>query len=144
MRKSFLVGLAAASALALPVSNIEAQVPRYITFQGMLLKQDNTPVADGPHSIRVEFYPGASGGAPVHVEPISVNTVGGAFSTVIGEKVDIPTNADFKEGYWFEVDYQCVKIPRMKITTSPYALRNSNLSCVESIQTISIFFFYII
>ena len=85
MRKSFLVGLAAASALALPVSNIEAQVPRYITFQGMLLKQDNTPVADGPHSIRVEFYPGASGGAPVHVEPISVNTVGGAFSTVIGE-----------------------------------------------------------
>ena len=46
MRKSFLVGLAATSALALPVSNIEAQVPKFMSFQGMLLKQDNTPVAD--------------------------------------------------------------------------------------------------
>jgi len=122
MRKSFLVGLAATSALALPVSNIEAQVPKFMSFQGMLLKQDNTPVADGPHSIQVSLYTTATGGAPVHAEPISVNTVGGAFSTVIGEKLPIDkTIADFKEGYWLEVEYQGVKMPRMKMTTTPYA-----------------------
>ena len=122
MRKSFLVGLAATSALALPVSNIEAQVPKFMTFQGMLLNANNQPVADGQHSIQVSFYASATGGVPVLVDPISVNTVGGSFSAMIGQNATInKAIADFKQDYWLEVEYQGVKMPRMRMTTTAYA-----------------------
>jgi len=100
MRKGFLVGLAATSALALPISNVEAQVPRFITFQGVLLDANNKPVADGSYSVQVSLYETASGGAPVYVELATAVTSGGAFSVVLGSGAPLPASVDFKAGYW--------------------------------------------
>ena len=96
MRKGFLVGLAATSALALPISNVEAQVPRFITFQGVLLKQDNTPVADGSYEVRVHIYEASTGGAALYTENATAVTSGGAFSIVLGSGNPLPASVDFK------------------------------------------------
>ncbi|MFN5176294.1 MAG: beta strand repeat-containing protein, partial [Ignavibacteria bacterium] len=122
MRKGFLVGLAATSALALPISNVEAQVPRFITFQGVLLDASNKPVADGSYEIRVHIYETAAGGAALYTENATAVTSGGAFSIVLGSGNPLPASVDFKAGYWAAVQVgNNPEMPRMKMTTTGYA-----------------------
>ncbi|MFZ9760591.1 MAG: hypothetical protein ACO3DH_03955, partial [Candidatus Kapaibacteriota bacterium] len=122
MRKGFLVGLAATSALALPISNVEAQVPRFITFQGVLLDANNKPVADGSYDIRVHVYEQAAGGAALYTENALAVTSDGAFSIVLGSNNSLPPAVDFKAGYWAAVQVgNNPEMPRMKMTTTGYA-----------------------
>ncbi|MFM7544644.1 MAG: hypothetical protein ACKO5I_08455, partial [Ignavibacteria bacterium] len=122
MRKGFLVGLAATSALALPISNVEAQVPRFITFQGVLLDATNKPVADGSYAIRVHIYETSVGGASLYTENATAVTSGGAFSIVLGANNPLPASVDFKAGYWAAIEVgNNPEMPRMKMTTTGYA-----------------------
>ncbi len=102
----------------LSVATTFAQVPRFISYQGVF--DDALGISDGQHTLRLTLYDAASGGRVFHRETQSVLVTGGLFSTEIGP---LPQELSFDRPYWLGVavdefgDFE----PLTRLTTSPYA-----------------------
>lgn len=101
-----------------------AQVPRAISFQGVLADAIGTPLPDGPHQIRIGIYYGASGGTALYTEQQNVTTSAGVFSMLIGTVTPLPTSLAFDRPYYLgiSVDGAAEMAPRTMLTSVPYAL----------------------
>lgn len=111
--------------LAVVVSaGLHAQIPRTISYQGILTNGEGTPIANGAHTLRISFYYTATGGDPIHSENHPVSTVEGLFSLVLGQGAGLPSGLDFNEPYWMgiSVDGAGELVPRTPLTAAPYAL----------------------
>ena len=126
MRRSLLIGLAASSALALPVSNVEAQVPRFLTYQGVLTDANNLPVKNDTYNVTFRIYELESGGTPLYTENHVVQTQNGLFSAVLGERKSL--DLAFDKGYWLTTTPQSAPEPvvRVRLTPAPYAFTAIN------------------
>jgi hypothetical protein len=56
-----------------------------LSVQGVLTKSDGTAVDDGTYSLRFRLFDDSTGGNQVHTETISVETIGGVYSTILGK-----------------------------------------------------------
>ena len=126
MRRSLLIGLAASSALALPFSNVEAQVPRFLTYQGVLTDANNLPVKNDTYNVTFRIYELESGGTPLYTENHVVQTQNGLFSAVLGERKSL--DLAFDKGYWLTTTPQSAPEPvvRVRLTPAPYAFTAIN------------------
>lgn len=111
--------------LAVVISaGLHAQIPRTISYQGILFGEEGTPIANGAHTLRISFYYTPTGGDPIHTEVHSVTTADGIFSLNMGQAGGLPTSLDFNEPYWMgvSVDGGAELTPRTPLTSAPYAL----------------------
>jgi hypothetical protein len=102
------------------LTDIQAQIPRAISYQGMIT-DNGKPVADGPHTITVTMYQTRTGQVELYQKSELLETVGGTFSMILDA---IPETVTF-DGPLFlgvKIDGGKEMTPRTPLTASPYAL----------------------
>jgi hypothetical protein len=115
----------AAAALLLGAATATAQLPRTISFQGLVSGIDGTPAVDGQHTLVLSIYESQGATTPLFSETHTVQTTRGVFDAVIGESGGIPVEIPFDAPYWLgvAVDGAAELSPRIPFTAVPYALR---------------------
>jgi hypothetical protein len=101
-----------------------AQIPKTISYQGILADNTGTPVADGVHSLVLKLYDVSSGGSPIFSETQPVMTVKGLFNVSIGSVSALPGAVNFGSQYYLgvAVDGSSEMTPRTALQSAPYAL----------------------
>ena len=101
---------------------VSAQIPKLISYQGILTNSEGEPLPDGDHSLLFTLYDAPSGGNLVWQESQVITLSKGLFNTNIGMEtnLDIP----FDRPYWLgiSVDGGAELDPRTTLTASPYSL----------------------
>lgn len=123
-------------ALMLLLSSVAvAQVPRTISYQGLLTDGSGNFIADGNHSLTIKLYESASGGTAVYEESQSVAIVKGLFNVMIGGVTPIPTSLAFDKAYYLgvSVDGGTELVPRSAISAAPYTMYASVAGMANSL-----------
>lgn len=110
--------------LAIATSTAFAQVPRQISYQGVLLDNAGKPVADGNHTIKVTLYDAPTAGTVLYTETINATTVKGLYNILLGGSSPIPASVGFNSQYWLgvAVDGTSELTPRTALVAVPYAV----------------------
>ncbi|MBI4581952.1 MAG: hypothetical protein HY718_19800 [Planctomycetes bacterium] len=104
-------------------------VPPGVSYQGRLTDSSGNPVVDGAYSLRFSLVAQAAGGAAFWSSPVlSVTTGNGLFTTTL----EPLSAADLigKDNVWLEAQVGSPPVtlsPRVKLTSSPFALRAGDL-----------------
>jgi hypothetical protein len=114
-----------ACAVRLQAQTEETNIPRLLSFQGVLIQPDGTVYSDGQYVISVKLFGTLTGGVPVYSDEISTAVIGGVFNLIIGEQVSL-RDVDFTQQLWLEIGLpgtaQQAFSPRTKLTSAPYAM----------------------
>ena len=120
MKKLFLTILIAA--FLGPVTNLQAQAPKKITYQGKLTDSGGNPVSDGTYNIKFSLYDAVNAGSSSWEETQGVAVNDGLFNVYLG---DInPININFNKAYWLgvKVGSDAEMTPRTPLSSAPYSL----------------------
>lgn len=113
-----------------------AQLPRTMSYQGVLADAAGILVPDAVHTLTFTLYDAASGGSVVFAETQSVPVVRGVFNSILGSATagGIPPGVAFDRAYFLgiSVDGGAELVPRTALTASPYALRASFADAVAA------------
>jgi len=111
-------------------SLIYAAVPQKINYQGYLTNSTGTPV-DGTVSMVFTIYDVSTGGTPLWSETRSVEVSGGIYSVNLGEvsALSLPFDKPYYLGVKVGADSEMV--PRVALTSTPYAIRAGYTDNVE-------------
>ncbi len=102
-----------------------SQVPRTLSYQGLLTDSLGTPKPDNTYNLTFRLYWSVSGGTPLWTETRSLQTKRGLFSTVLGGQTPIPDSLRFNRQYWLGVQLsgEPEMSPRMPLAAVGYSLR---------------------
>ncbi len=100
-----------------------AQMPRTISYQGVLADADGNFISDGNHTLALKIYDGS--GAVLYSETQTAVVVKGLFNVMIGSTSGLPSNLPFDKAYYLGVgvDGGSELTPRTALSASPYAFR---------------------
>ncbi len=100
-----------------------AQIPRTISFQGVLADANGNLVPDGNHQLKLALYTAATGGSALYTETQTVPVVKGVFNAIIGSVTAIPKSLAFDNAYFLgvSVDNGSELAPRTALNAVPYA-----------------------
>jgi hypothetical protein len=107
------------------------QIPREISYQGVLTEANGTPVNDGNYSMTFSLYETAMGGSFIWQEAKTVLVLNGVFNVMLGDVV--PLSPDFDEEYWLGVRVGAAAelAPRVKLASSAYSLNSQAVGGFE-------------
>lgn len=112
--------------LVLLTAPVRSQIPRTISFQGVLSDGSGILVPDGQHSLTVTLYESSTAGTPLFSERQMVQVTRGVFDMIIGAATTggIPASLPFDRQYWLgvQVDDGAELAGRTQLTAVPYAL----------------------
>ena len=108
--------------LALMAQYVEAQIPRTISYQGVLTDANGDIVPDGNYELTFSLYQVEIGGIPLWSETQVVDITNGIFNVILGS-VD-PLALPFDRQYWLGIAVGgSPELPdRIPMTSSPYIL----------------------
>ncbi len=109
-------------------------VPRLLSYQGVLVEPDGVKVPDATYVVTIRLYEAANGGTPVWEETQSVVTLDGVFDAILGLKTPLD-NVPFDRQYWLAIELQGEQemTPRTMVVSAPYAMRAYRSSITDSI-----------
>ena len=109
-------------------------VPRLLSYQGVLVEPDGTKVPDATYVVTIKLYDMPAGGTPVWEETQPVVTLDGVFDAILGIKEPLD-DVPFDRQYWLAVQLQGERemTPRTMVVSAPYALRAYRSSIADSI-----------
>lgn len=112
-----------ALALLLAACAAAAQVPRVMSYQGVLRDDFGDIVEDDVYDIDFSIYDVEFGGTALWTELQNVEVRDGIFNVTLG--VNTPLSLAFERAYWLEVavDPHPPMHPRTELTAAPYAMR---------------------
>ncbi|MEO5930325.1 MAG: hypothetical protein ABIR47_10375, partial [Candidatus Kapaibacterium sp.] len=118
------------------VSTAHAQVPRTISYQGVLSNAGGAFIPDGNHTLRLNFYDAVAGGVLLYSEAQSVAVVSGTFNVIIGSVTPIPAAVNFDRPYFLaiSIDGGAEFSPRTPMTSAPYALNAATADMAMSLS----------
>lgn len=122
--------------LTFSIEKVQAQIPRTISFQGVLADAQGNLVPDGNHQLQIVLYDQATNGNQVFVENQTIPVVKGIFNVIIGSVAAIPQSLNFDRAYFLgvRVDGGNELTPRTALTSVPYALRAERANIAESLS----------
>jgi len=105
-------------------TNLTAQMPRTMSYQGVLADKNGAFIPDGNHTLTLTLYDAADGGNEVFTRTQTVPVVDGIFNIIIGSGGEIPASIAFDRAYFLgvSVDGGPELTPRTALTAAPYAL----------------------
>ena len=105
--------------------SVFAQVPRTISYQGLLTDPSGTAVPDGNKNMSFAIYADATGGVPLFSETQSVSIIKGKYNVIIGSVTALPQTLSFGNPYFLGISVEsgAELTPRTALTAVPYALR---------------------
>jgi hypothetical protein len=106
-------------------ASVQAQMPRAISYQGVLTDALGNFIADGNHTLVLKLYDNLNAPTSIYSETQAVPVVKGLFNVIIGSVIPLPTTLMFDKAYYLgvTVDGGLEMAPRTPLTASPYALR---------------------
>lgn len=109
-------------------------VPRLLSYQGVLVEPDGVKVPDATYVVTIRLYETPNGGAPVWEETQSVVTLDGVFDAILGLKTPLD-DVPFDRQYWLAIELQGEQemTPRTMVVSAPYAMRAYRSSITDSI-----------
>lgn len=113
-----------------------AQVPRTISYQGVLTDTQGNLIPDGNHTLTLKLYDNLNAPTAIFTETQSVPVIRGIFNAIIGSVTSIPASLSFDRAYFLgvAVDGGIEMAPRIPLTAVPYALRASVADVAASID----------
>jgi len=127
--------------LVLFISVAHAQVPRSISYQGVLSDKNGGVVSDGEHTLTLTLYPTRTGAVQLYTKDVVVTTTKGIFSAILDS---IPDDVPFDDQYYLgiKVDGGTELKPRTPLTASPYSLNKSggtvsSIACSDGSITVT-------
>jgi hypothetical protein len=136
MNKVITIVLVVLAVEFVSLQKVYAQVPRTISYQGVLTDAAGNLVADGNHQLKMQLYTVSSGGASIYSETQTVPVVKGLFNAIIGSVTALPGSLAFDRAYFLgvTVDNGTELGPRSALTAVPYALRAERANVAESLS----------
>ena len=125
--------LSIALMLILAASLSLAQVPKTISYQGVLTDASGTVVPDGNYNLTFKLYDVATGGTALWAEGQLVAVSKGIFNVILGSVA--PLNLPFNKPYYLGVTVGAGAelSPRMPLTSSGYSFRAANTDSINGI-----------
>ena len=118
-RTAILIGFALL--LAHPFA-LQAQIPRTLSYQGVLTDASGNIKPDGPYSFTFRLYDVSSGGTALWTETETNTVKDGLFSTTLGDQTAFPASLTFDKPYWLGIEVESEELsPRIALTSSPYS-----------------------
>ncbi len=133
-RRSTLIGLLLPlAAMCLLAISAHAQVPRTISYQGVLT--NNGAAASGEHLITVALYDSPTSGTPLYQESHQVTIANGMFNIEIGSITPIPATLTFDAPYYLgvSIDGNSELTPRVSLDAAPYAITSGTAQVAEGL-----------
>jgi hypothetical protein len=111
-------------AVSISVSGALGQIPRVLSYQGILTDTSGVPKPDSLYSMTFRMYSVAIAGSAKWTETKNVQVKGGLFSTMLGDVTPIPDSLLFDRQYWLglQLGANPEVTPRIQMTTSPYSM----------------------
>ncbi|MDO8602370.1 MAG: hypothetical protein Q7O04_00775, partial [Candidatus Omnitrophota bacterium] len=112
----------------------EAQIPRYINYQGKLTDANDDPVT-GDVNVTIRIYDAESGGTALWEEIQAVTVTRGIFSMLLGNSTAL-SSLDFNDPYWYSVEVESdgEMTPRQRLTSVGYAINADKLDGYDASQ----------
>ena len=79
-----------------------AQIPRTLSYQGVLTDSLGTPKPDGSYGLTFRLYDAESGGSALWTEAKTLDVQRGLFSTQLGDQVAFGSGLKFDKQYWLD------------------------------------------
>ncbi|MBI5326617.1 MAG: hypothetical protein HZB41_15305 [Ignavibacteriae bacterium] len=116
---------------------VEAQVPRTISYQGILADMGGNPVADGNYNLTFKLYESSAGGTAIWQETQSTTVGKGIFNVTLGSVN--PLSVSFDKQYWLgtTVGAGTELTPRIKLTSSAYSMMSHSVDDGEVVKSIN-------
>ncbi|MHC4124060.1 MAG: hypothetical protein ACYSSI_10835, partial [Planctomycetota bacterium] len=112
----------------------QADIPRYINYQGKLVDAEDNPVT-GELSVTVRIYNAQTGGTAFWTETQTATVTRGIFSILLGSTTALD-DLDFNSEYWYSVEVASdgEMTPRQRLTTVAYAINADKLDGYDASQ----------
>ena len=109
--------------IILSASSLFAQIPRTISYEGVLTDTSGSPKPDGSYTFTFSLYENASGGSAIWSEVKTLNVKKGLFSTALGDQTIFPDSVKFDKPYWLgiKVANEPELTPRVALTSAGYS-----------------------
>ncbi|MEI8134787.1 MAG: hypothetical protein WCH46_06875 [bacterium] len=123
--KTILHSLFIAVMLFVAASAIQAQIPRTITYQGVVVDGQGKFISDGTHNVSLKLYEAVDAPNAIYTEnQVNRPFLRGIFDVIIGSVTPIPNTVGFDKPYFLgiSVDGGNEMVPRTAISGAPYAL----------------------
>ncbi|MFH1197859.1 MAG: hypothetical protein V1720_19315 [bacterium] len=106
---------------------IFCQIPKTISYQGILSDNTGTPVPDGNYNLLFRLYDVSIDGSPLWEEGKLIAVSGGIFNTILGDAAVL--NLPFDTPYFLEIKVGSdpALSPRIPLTSAPYSLNTMNV-----------------
>ncbi|KAA3612681.1 MAG: hypothetical protein DWQ05_18710 [Calditrichaeota bacterium] len=105
---------------------IQAQIPKVISYQGLLSESTGTPVTDGEHTVHFRIYDDSTSGQIEWQESALIQINQGILSHNLGTV--IPLEIPFTKAYWLGITIGdgAELEPRLRFTAAAYSLGSVN------------------
>lgn len=99
-------------------------IPRTLSYQGVLTDGNGAAVGDGSYSIQFKIYGAPVSMAPIWTETRTVDVAGGIFNVTLGTTV--PLDVPFDQQYYLAMSVEGGPelTPRVPLAASPYSLNS--------------------
>jgi hypothetical protein len=127
VRKEFAMMRRSCSLLILLLvwsSALVAQIPRTLSYQGMLTDTLGASKPDGNYDLTFRLFDSENGGSALWTEAKSLTVKRGLFSTQLGDAVSFGSSVKFDKPYWLSVQVgsQAELAPRVPLSAVAYSL----------------------
>ena len=121
--------------LLVPLFSLQAQIPRTLSYQGMLIDDTGSPKPDSTYTFTFRLYNSESGGSPVWTDIKDLSVEQGLFYTVLGDPTPFADSLRFDQPYYLgiKVGDEPELSPRISLTSvgySFYSLRSDTAQYV--------------
>ena len=123
--------------LALPVT-VASQIPRTISYQGLLADSLGNPKSDGTYTFTFRLYDVGSGGTPVWTEIKDLQVRGGLFFTALGDVTSLGAGVLFDRPYWLSIKpgSEPELSPRIPLSSVGYSFNSIKSDTAQFAQTV--------
>jgi hypothetical protein len=134
MRSTFIFCL-----LIFLVHSVYGQIPRTITYQGVLTDLSGSPKSDGGYSIKFSFYEAGEGGDAIWTETKNLAVKKGLFSTSLGDLTPFNSNVKFDKQYFLgiKVGDEAELSPRIPLTSAGYSINADNVADGKVVKSLN-------
>jgi hypothetical protein len=128
-----IIPLMLLAVILIAASTTFGQVPKTLSYQGVLTGVNGNPAPNGSYQLTFRIYAEPSGGTPLWAETQSANVQNGVFSVILGKVSAL--NLAFDKTYWLgiTVEQGSELAPRTELTAAAYSLNAAAIA--DSIVT---------
>lgn len=105
-----------------------AQIPRTLSYQGVLTDSSGNPKTDGVYSLVFRLYDTPTGGAEMWREFKDIEIKRGLFSTQLGDQTQFEPLLNFTQQYWLSIQLgrDPEMLPRIPLNSVAYSFNSIN------------------